>query len=238
MQIKRTYLGITCLVALSLLFFCSARAREDRTLDFKRFDYQLMPYGYVSQDHLWHDPIVSVCWENPTPANAQARLLIEQSVEDTWEKYVSIQFTGWGNACQPKVHGVHIFIIDESASPRSLIGTRLDGVSNGVRLNTTFANWNHEYCGTNVESCTRTVAVHEWGHVLGFIHESLRDDAPQWCKSSSQVLQDDSDPGDGKEVTPYDPNSIMNYCTLIYGRQTALSALDIKAAQLLYPKLQ
>jgi len=35
-------------------------------------------------------------------------------------------------------------------------------------------------------------------------------------------------------LTPYDPQSIMNYCNPDYNNHGELSALDIKAAQKLY----
>jgi hypothetical protein len=208
----------------------------DQTLEFRKIDARLDNYGYVSKNHLWPSNIVSVCWENPTPDNARQRLAVEVAVEQSWELYAGLAFSGWGNACIAGARGIHIFVADEQ--PRSLIGSRLDGVTRGVRLNFSFGNWGRAYCGSdaNRDSCIKTVGVHEFGHVLGLIHESLRSDAPTSCKDSYVVTSDDSDPGDGQERTPYDPESIMNYCNLIYGKQTSLSALDKVVAQVMYPK--
>jgi hypothetical protein len=59
------------------------------------------------------------------------------------------------------------------------------------------------------------VAAHEFGHLLGFDHEQNRPD------SSCHDTQDFT--GAGIVLTPYDPDSVMNYCN---GAKTALSLLD------------
>jgi hypothetical protein len=216
---------------VSLSFPTTAQETGDR-LNFHKVDSSLSDYGYVSKNHLWLDHVVTVCWENPTPDNAAARILVEQSVEQSWQRYANLTFTGW-TACALHGSGVHLFVTDEQ--PRSLIGRRLNGVSRGVRINLTFHNWQNAYCENHLSDCIRTVAIHEFGHVIGLIHESLRSDAPKWCRESAAVQHDDSDPGDGDERTPYDATSIMNYCNLIYGRQNALSENDKKVAELMYP---
>jgi hypothetical protein len=206
-------------------------------LDFQRIDPRLSDYGFVSRDHLWPDSTVEVCWENATAETKVARLVAEEAVEQSWPRFAHLNFTGWSETCSPSRKGVHILIVDEASAPRSLIGNRLDGRRSGVRLNLTFQHWGGTYCAQHVQSCIRTIAIHEFGHVLGLIHESLRQDAPKWCKDSAAVQQDlDSDPGDGvDELTPYDPESIMNYCNRIYGRQQTLSDLDKRVARIMYP---
>jgi hypothetical protein len=228
--------AIACFATIYLAGVGSAvPADELARLEFKKISPSLENYGYVSRNHLWHAEIISVCWDNPAVVTTQDRLVVEEAVEKSWEIYAHLSFTGWGSTCTQSTRGVHIFVADES--PRSLIGTRLDGVARGVRLNVTFQQWGKSYCGApgNREGCIRTVAMHEFGHVLGLIHESLRSDAPPTCKDSAAVTQDDSDPGDGDERTPYDSASIMNYCNLIYGKQSTLSSLDKIVAKTMYP---
>jgi hypothetical protein len=210
-------------------------ATDQAPLEFKHVMPALDNYGYVSKNHLWPSSTVSVCWENPSPDNVQQRLEAEMAVEQSWEKYANLVFTGWANTCVTGAGGVHIYVVDEQ--PHSLIGSRLDGQTRGVRLNFTFARWGQSYCARteNRDDCIRTAAIHEFGHVLGLIHESLRPDAPASCKDSYAASNDGSDPGDGEERTPYDPDSIMNYCSLTYGKRTSLSANDKLVAAIMYP---
>jgi hypothetical protein len=217
----------------------SASGQPDSdTIDFRKISPEIAPYGYVSRSHLWNSPIVPVCWENLSAGNLHARMLVENAVEQTWEKYAKLSFTGWEKACSHASPGVHLYIVDDAnLPPDSLVGNRLDRVDRGVKLNTTFQNWNRDECVARADDCTRIIAIHEFGHVLGLMHESLRPDAPLACKKSANVIRDESDTGDGEAMqTAYDARSIMNYCNKIYGRQANLSPGDQQVAALIYPK--
>lgn len=80
----------------------------------------------------------------------------------------------------------------------------------------------------SVEFCVRAIAAHEFGHALGFAHEQNRSDAPAWCRDQAQGHDGDI------FMTPYDSQSIMNYCNPAWNNNGGLSANDIAGLQFWY----
>jgi hypothetical protein len=76
------------------------------------------------------------------------------------------------------------------------------------------------------------LAVHEFLHALGFMHEQQRSDSEPSCE-----LEDDAnsveEPG-ADLLTPYDDQSIMNYCRV--GSSGRLTHFDRVGLGVLYPK--
>jgi hypothetical protein len=102
-------------------------------------------------------------------------------------------------------------------------------------LNFTFANWS-SLCTRGGKAqrlaCIRKIAIHEFGHALGFAHEQNRGDAPQFCKGERQGTDGDY------PITVYDPSSIMNYCNPKWNNDGFLSKLDRSTARYLYGEPQ
>jgi len=208
-------------------------AQSQAIIDFAKVDPALRDYGYVDRAALWQTEVISVCWENPDAANAQARLWVEAAIEATWDKASQIQSTGW-SACRPDFGGLRILVVDAADAPHAVVGRDAAGARPGMWLNFTFANWGGAYCQDRLRACIESIAVHEFGHTLGFAHESLRDDAPPECKTRADVLKDKSRPVQGEILTSYDANSVMNYCNTLYNNGGKLSSLDQQAVQKLY----
>ncbi len=71
------------------------------------------------------------------------------------------------------------------------------------------------------------VLRHELGHVLGFRHEHIRNEAPPVCPNEPLW--------DTKVLTVYDPTSVMHYfCGGVGTNALKISALDRKGAQQVY----
>jgi hypothetical protein len=182
-------------------------------------------FGTAIQNSKWPTLRIPVCWENASQKDAPYRAITRQAVEDTWEKHSLVQFIGW-NACTDNSIGIRIHISDEGPHVKAL-GKYLDKRPQGMVLNFTFNHWSPS-CSARQDFCIAALAVHEFGHALGFTHEQNRPDAPAECHADSQG------PTGDYLVTKYDPYSVMNYCNPIWNGDGRLSELDIKAVQKFY----
>jgi hypothetical protein len=175
---------------------------------------------------IWHTNKISVCWDNPTEQNKARRELVREAITETWQKYSALEFTDWCSS-KEKDCDIHIYINDEGPHTKGL-GTMLRNVPKGMVLNFTFNNWSQS-CKGDKEFCIKAIAVHEFGHALGFAHEQNRKD----CKFPNCLGEEQGQDGDWY-MTPCDLNSIMNYCSPKWNNNGLLSELDIKAIQKLY----
>ncbi len=181
----------------------------------------------VAKKGIWNTKSCAVCWENPAMANDKERSIVRQGVTETWEKFSAFRFTGWGT-CNAASKGIRILIADEGPHTKGL-GTDLNGKKNGMVLNFTFNEWGKDCTGENREYCIRAIGVHEFGHALGIAHEQNRADAPTACREE----QSQGTTGDWI-LTPYDANSVMNYCNPKWNNGGVLSPADVQGVQKLY----
>ncbi|MEJ7637256.1 MAG: M57 family metalloprotease [Singulisphaera sp.] len=172
-----------------------------------------------------------VCWE--TDGYDREKRITREAVTATWEFHSNIRFTGW-NKCPTsgKAKHVRIRIVAQDASNAGAGGSAKVGTaalsSAGDNAPGVTLSFNPD--GSADEERVEYVAVHEFGHVLGFIHEQ---DAPG-NEGPAKCNQGVDPNAKAVPITGYDRDSIMNYCNRDGNTTGHLTDVDIAGVQKVY----
>jgi len=205
---------------------------------------------------------IPMCWA--TAGYAREKKIIVDAITRTWVATANIHVT-WTDACPTTGSAQYVKVqIGRHGAVQAKDGTwyydhSTDGQTRGAGMSTLSAPTTApldpqgtpgmtvwvENNGTSAQPRMEYVAVHEFGHVLGFEHEQ---DRPQsepgvldcrraQCAGASdfnKCMADAATDENGTVLGAYDANSIMNYCNADGNNHGYLSAVDVYGVRSLY----
>ncbi len=190
---------------------------------------------------LWteNNNVVPVCWL--TDGYDREKKIVREAVRDTWEEFANLTFIGWGKCSSPVAErnangGTTLKYLDKYVRISvSHQGSENGGAGGSARVGMAalddspgmWMQFNSD--GSADKGRIEYIAVHEFGHVLGFVHEQ---DSPNHnrahCAGGTEA--------NSSSLTGYDPDSVMNYCNKDGNMKGNLTSKDIVGLRTVYGK--
>ncbi len=195
----------------------------------------------LGEVRLWteNNNVIPVCWE--TQGYDREKDIVQEGVHHTWEEFANLNFTGWGICPSGGISGsatakqVRIRISPQGKDKNGkYINAGADGSArvgmealSSAKDNDPGMNMSFSPDGTADGGRIQYIAVHEFGHVLGFVHEQ---DSPNHnlahCPGGIEA--------NATSLTDYDPDSVMNYCNKFNNMKGFLTDKDIQGVRKIY----
>jgi hypothetical protein len=214
--------GVVSCIGVAVWCGCEEEALEDVAYGDLKVETD-MEAIYANRDLYWPGTgssriDIKVCWENPNStalgstasARAAYRDARRAALEQSYARFARIDFWGW-DACQANDPGLHVYICTSTTDPvcaaqngasqannpsTGISGyPGLNGTTNGIRLQ---------------KDHGPSVAVHEFGHALGFYHEEEIPGAATGTGGCAQQYYPNANP---VQYGDYDRDGIMSYCS-------------------------
>jgi hypothetical protein len=194
---------------------------------------------------------IIVCWE--TTGYDREKAIVKRAVTSTWERNSNLSFI-W-EVCYPGLvsptfaaryanlpYGLQLARQAAEEGPKVVIrispqGKDNAGAGGSARLGVAAlslprqlypgVNMSFNPDGTADEGRVEYIAVHEFGHVLGFVHEQ---DGPNHNRAHCSGGTEKN----ATSLTNYDPDSVMNYCNKDGNMKGNLTGKDIEGLQRIY----
>ncbi len=191
----------------------------------------------------------------------QLNQAFKDAIEEEWGAKAGLKTDGWKPCSQMPNAMVHLNFFDcsidapdcpdQNHRPHvAFIGPPPSGQPNVVNLRRAWTgHWREKECngkkGINGEKakselesrkeCTRNYGLHEFGHILGFMHEHTHADVPgPACEHDNEEHYAKAGVGAAKWTCSagYDEDSVMNYCSKgWFNWNRGLSAKDVICAK-------
>ena len=168
---------------------------------------------YAKSTLFWPSREIEVCWTDPGFATEKG--WVRHAVLNSWGAESGLMFYGWRD-CPANLGNFSGIRVTPSTTQSTQTFMPVDGPLGpgntplmiiDVTAHVTTGHYRCSVNNLNRENCIRSIALHEFGHAIGFLHEQQRPDADPACPLSGYRTG-----GGDYTFGTYDFNSIMRYC--------------------------